>query len=155
MTVRYTISSRSRALRRLAVAASVVALLAACEGRFASRGFVPDEDTIASIQPGAATKLDVEDTLGTPSTVGTFQQNVWYYIHERTQQKAFFDPEVLERKIVVVSFDDQDVVSDIRVYTKDDAKNVELVERETPTAGNELGFFEQLFGNLGRFNEEV
>jgi hypothetical protein len=34
----------------------------------------------------------------------------------------------------------------------EDAQQVALNSNETPTAGKELGFFEQLFGNVGRFN---
>jgi hypothetical protein len=31
------------------------------------------------------------------------------------------------------------------------ARTVAMNDRQTPTAGHKLGFFEQLFGNIGRF----
>ena len=34
----------------------------------------------------------------------------------------------------------------------DDANEVVLVERETPTSGSELSVIEQFIGNIGRFN---
>jgi outer membrane protein assembly factor BamE (lipoprotein component of BamABCDE complex) len=42
-------------------------------------------------------------------------------------------------------------VENIVTYTKADGQQIELVSRVTPTAGNELSFFQQLFGNVGRF----
>jgi len=44
------------------------------------------------------------------------------------------------------------VVDDIITYTENDKKEVELVSRVTPTAGNELSIIQQLFGNVGRFS---
>ena len=35
-----------------------------------------------------------------------------------------------------------------------DGREVDLVKRETPSAGRELGLLEQLFGNIGRFSGE-
>jgi outer membrane protein assembly factor BamE (lipoprotein component of BamABCDE complex) len=43
-------------------------------------------------------------------------------------------------------------IDNIATYTEADGKPVELVSRVTPTAGNELNFFQQIFGNIGRFN---
>ena len=70
---------------------------------------------------------------------------------ERTERTAFFEPELLERKIVALVFDDRGVVEDIVTYTENDKQEVELVSRVTPTAGNELSIIQQLFGNVGRF----
>jgi len=70
---------------------------------------------------------------------------------ERTERTAFFEPKLLERKIVAIVFDDEGVVEDVVTYTENDKKDVELVSRVTPTAGNELSLLQQLFGNVGRF----
>ena len=89
--------------------------------------------------------------LGSPSIEATFRPDVWYYLSERTETIAFFDPKILERRIVAIAFDEQDVIRDIATYTEADGRQVDFVSRATPTAGNELSLFQQLFGNLGRF----
>ena len=43
------------------------------------------------------------------------------------------------------------VVRDFASLGLEDGRIIELVERKTPTAGNEITFLQQLFGNLGRF----
>ncbi len=130
----------------------VLSALSACTPFINIHGQQPDPDALAEIQPGTSTLRDVEQALGTPSTAGVFRKNVWYYMSERTESVAFFHPELIERKIVAVIFDDNEVVDDIITYTENDKKEVELVSRVTPTAGNELSIIQQLFGNVGRFS---
>lgn len=129
----------------------LLSALAACTPVINTHGQQPDPDALATIEPGESNRRDVETALGTPSTQGVFRENVWYYMSERTERTAFFEPELLERKIVAVVFDEQGVVEDIVTYTENDKQEVELVSRVTPTAGNELSIIQQLFGNVGRF----
>ena len=83
--------------------------------------------------------------LGSPSTKATFgKQDIWYYIGKKTETLAFFEPKLLERKILVIKFDDQGVVETVTSYDASAGKRVELVERVTPTKGKELGFLECL-----------
>ena len=101
---------------------------------------------------GQSSRRDVQQRLGTPSTSSIFTDKVWYYFSEKTEQVAFFEPEVKERKIIAIVFAPDGRVGNIATYTEADGKPVELVSRVTPTAGNELSFFQQLFGNIGRFS---
>ena len=52
------------------------------------------------------------------------------------------------------TFDDQGVIQSIDRQSLEDAKEVALVDRETPTSGSELGILEQFIGNIGRFNPQ-
>lgn len=129
----------------------LLSALTACTPVISARGQQPDPEAVESIEPGLASRRDVESAMGTPSTQSVFRKNVWYYMSERTERTAFFRPELIERKIIAVVFDDAGVVEDIVTYTENDKKEVELVARVTPTAGNELSIIQQLFGNIGRF----
>jgi outer membrane protein assembly factor BamE (lipoprotein component of BamABCDE complex) len=137
----------------LSLAAALV--LASCASRTYVAGYVPDEDLIAELQPGKQSKSDVEKLLGTPSSLASFEDrtNTWYYISSKTETIAFLSPEVTERTVVAVEFDDNGIVKLVRRYKIEDGREVDIVERITPTRGKELGFFEQMFGNLGRFNK--
>lgn len=130
----------------------VAAALAGCTPIVSTHGQTPDPDVLAEIEPGRSSRTTVEEKLGTPSTRGVFDPNVWYYMSEKTETVAFFAPELIERKIVAIQFDEGGMVKDIVTYTENDKKEVDLVSRVTPTAGNEISVIQQLFGNLGRFN---
>jgi outer membrane protein assembly factor BamE (lipoprotein component of BamABCDE complex) len=118
------------------------------------RGNLPDPAKVAQIQPGVTTKETVTQLLGTPSSVATFSDKTWYYISRRTEQLAFFDPDVVDQQVVAIGFDDGGVVRNVARSNLADARQVEPSERVTPAAGRELGILEQLLGNLGRFNSE-
>ena len=126
--------------------------LAACQPTIDQRGNLPDKSKLAEIEPGVTTKQMVSQILGTPSSVSTFSDKTWYYISRRTEQTAFFDPEVLDQQVVVVGFDEGGVVREVQHLNLADSRPVDPSSRETPSAGKELGFVEQLIGNLGKFN---
>lgn len=153
--LRFTTSrtiGRSTRLWRNMVLAVTIGVLSACTPVINVHGQTPDPEDLALIEVGQSTRRDVEQRLGTASTRSVFSDNVWYYYTETTETVAFFTPEVKQRKIIAIVFAPDDRVDNIVTYTEADGKQVELVSRVTPTAGNELNFFQQLFGNIGRFS---
>ncbi|WP_169568685.1 outer membrane protein assembly factor BamE domain-containing protein [Sneathiella limimaris] len=128
--------------------------LAACEPVREEKGYRLDQEQVAQLEVGSTNKDRVLELMGSPSSISTFPQagEAWYYIGKKTAHFAFFEKKVLEQNVIVIEFDQNEVVKSIKNYDKDDAREVDLVERTTPTGGNELGFFEQMFGNFGRFN---
>jgi len=130
---------------------AMAATISACSSRIDQRGNLPDSDVLANVEVGHINKQGVQDLLGTPSSVGLFDGETWYYISERTETVAFFAPVVLERKVIVLKFDEKGILSAMNTRTLDDAREIEMVDRRTPTAGTEFGFLRQLFGNIGRF----
>jgi outer membrane protein assembly factor BamE (lipoprotein component of BamABCDE complex) len=126
----------------------------ACEETVDVRGNFPHPEVLSSIKPGVHKRSDIEGLLGTPSAVSTFKKEVWYYIGGRVKTVSFFRPEVLERKVVTVSFTDKGVVQKVDTTDAPTDADFELVERETPTKGRELTFIQQLIGNVGRINQQ-
>ena len=126
--------------------------LTACADAVNTHGNMPDPEAVSEILPGIHSRQDVLGLLGTPSTVSTFQDSRWYYIGAKSEKIAFFDRDILERRVVVVSFDDNGTVGEKRVYTLADGQEIEPVDRITPTEGREITVMQQLFGNLGRFS---
>jgi len=136
----------------LLMAMAAGATLAACSTTVEQRGNLPPPEEIAQIHPGKTTKDQVVKILGTPSSVGVFNDKNWYYISSRTKQFSFLDPKVLDQQVFVVDFNDDGVVKAIDHKTLQDGKEVVPIARATPAPGRELSFLEQLVGNLGKFN---
>ena len=135
------------------LAGLAVAYVSACSPRIASRGNAPEPEMLEQITIGESTKGDVTDILGSPSTVAAFDENVWLYISKTTETVAFFEPETVEQKVVLISFDAGNRVEILSEYDLEDGKPVIPTDRVTPTAGREMTILQQLFGNLGRFSE--
>jgi outer membrane protein assembly factor BamE (lipoprotein component of BamABCDE complex) len=137
---------------RLQISCSLgLLVLAGCAPTVDQRGNLPEPAKLAEIKPGVTTKDAVSQLLGTPSTVSTFNDKTWYYISRRTEQVSFFNPELLDQQVVAVAFDDGGVVREVEHLSLADSRTVEPSTRVTPSAGRELGIFEQLIGNVGRF----
>ena len=129
-----------------------MALLAGCMPKIDIRGNLPDPERLSEITPGDHSREEVEEILGTPSATAMFDQETWLYISQRTETLAFFEPVVKERKVLILKFNKEGLVSNIEMLSAEDGKKIQPIDRTTPTAGNEFGFFEQLFGSIGRFN---
>ena len=140
------------AVRTLAPIAAATALLVACSISIDQRGNLPPADEIAQIHPGKTTKDGVVKVLGTPSSVGVFDDKDWYYISERVKESTFFAPKVLDQQVYVIAFNDDGIVRSVQHKTLQDGQEVVPVARATPAPGRELTFLEQVLGNLGRFN---
>ena len=137
----------------LFVIISAPAAIASCSPSVEQRGNLPSPDKVSEIRAGSTTKEEVAKILGTPSSVSVFNNDKsWYYISRRTAQTAFFDPDVLDQQVYVVSFDDQGGVKVVDQKVLQDGVEVTPVARATPAPGRELSFLEQLLGNLGKFN---
>jgi outer membrane protein assembly factor BamE (lipoprotein component of BamABCDE complex) len=128
-------------------------LATACEPKVAARGHVDAQKRIEEIKPETHYKQDVLQKLGSPSTTSQFGRETWYYINSRKEAYGFMRPEVAEQKVTKISFDENGKVISVNRYGLEDRRDIALVEDATPTEGQELGFVEQILGNLGRFNQ--
>ncbi len=137
-------------LTPLLIACLAMSVVACAKPAFKTGNNV-DDVRLAEIVPGEHTRQDVAEILGSPSTVSTFKDDNWYYVSRTTQQTAFFDPEVLEQRTVVVSFDRSGVVESVREVGLEEAQPIEPVARSTPTQGNSLTIMQQLLSNVGRY----
>lgn len=124
----------------------------ACSPRIATHGNLPDPERLAEILPGKVSRDEVAEILGSPSSIAAFDQETWYYISERKETTAFLPPDVTDRKVIVIRFDKKGLVASVDTLGLADGRNVELVDRATPTAGKELNIFQEMLGNMGRFN---
>lgn len=129
-------------------------LLAACDPNVAEHGRADIEVKAGDIIPGQSTETDVLRLMGTPAATSHFGEKTWYYFGSRTESVAFFSPEVVENDVLRVTFENG-VVKGIQHYDEEQAEDIAVSERRTPTAGHEFGFFEQLLGNVGRFNKQA
>jgi outer membrane protein assembly factor BamE (lipoprotein component of BamABCDE complex) len=143
---------RTTALGRLFALLGAAAFLAGCAPTVEQRGNLPEADKVAEIHPGSTTKEEVTKILGTPSSVGVFDDKSWYYISRRTEQVAFFKPAAEDQQVLIVNFDNQGVVRAVDHKALEDGREITPVARTTPAPGRELTFLEQLLGNLGKFN---
>jgi outer membrane protein assembly factor BamE (lipoprotein component of BamABCDE complex) len=129
----------------------LLALGAACSPVQSHSGFRPDFNNVQIADPevGVDTKDTVTARFGTPSTSAVFDQTTWYYVSSVQERFAFYSPRTTDRRVIVVRFDGNNVVSAVEHFGLERGRIVAYNGEKTPTRGRELGVLEQIFGNIG------
>ncbi|MFN4091947.1 MAG: outer membrane protein assembly factor BamE [Brevundimonas sp.] len=138
-------------MKTILVAVSLAALAGACAPTVGIHGFQSVDVKPSEIAAGTDTKETVLARLGSPSTTSTFEgDNIWYYISQTTEKYTFNQPQVAQRSVTEITFNDADQVANVRTLTLADGQDLAMNRTETPTRGRQLTVLEQLLGNVGR-----
>ena len=129
---------------------ALIFLSTSCSPIVENRGYVFDEKLLDQIKVNETISNDVMDILGSPSTTSAIDASTWYYIYSKAETVAFYHPTVTDRRVLAVSFDNDNKVNNLKYYGLEEGKIISYVDRTTPTRGRELTVLQQLFGNLGR-----
>jgi outer membrane protein assembly factor BamE (lipoprotein component of BamABCDE complex) len=119
------------------------------------RGHLVEEEDLRQVVVGVSSRRDVETLLGSPSATGTFDDRDWFYIGGVTRQRPGRLLAVDDQRVVRVRFDSQGTVQEVTRLGPEDGRDVQVVQRTTPSPGNERSLMQQLFGNIGRVGPGV
>jgi outer membrane protein assembly factor BamE (lipoprotein component of BamABCDE complex) len=135
----------------LIAALSAAALTAACAPVIGQNGFQAVDAKPADIVAGTDTRETVLTKLGTPSTTSTFESDsIWYYMSQVTEKYTYNRPQVTQRTITEITFNEAGQVAAVRTLGLEDGQRIAMNDRETPTRGRQLTILEQLLGNVAR-----
>lgn len=141
-------------IHRLGLLSSITLCLAACTPTISQRGNMVEDYQISEVVKGVHTKTDVLRIMGSPTTTAPFDDSRWYYIGQEMQKRGILDPAVTQERIILVSFDANAVVQSIEDIDNQ-RLNIPVEDKKTATYGNDITVFQQLIGNLGRFNNQT
>ena len=117
-----------------------------------TRGNKVDPELLSQLVPGTSTRNDAVALIGSPTTRSSFDDNTWIYISEVTKPLIGATQEIQDQNVVVLTFDNRGVLRDISKRGANDAHDIKVVERATPSPGNDTSILQQLLGNVGRFS---
>ncbi|HQS83824.1 MAG: hypothetical protein B7Y25_02635 [Alphaproteobacteria bacterium 16-39-46] len=145
-----------RHLKRLipVIIISTAPFLTGCAPFSTIHGNLPDAETVSKVKKGETTKAQVLEILGPPTSIAPFNPKVWYYIGERVERVAFFDPDVMEKEIFMVTFNDEDILESFTPIERPHDFEIEPNTRKTKTLGQDPSLMQQMFGNFGKFSRQ-
>jgi outer membrane protein assembly factor BamE (lipoprotein component of BamABCDE complex) len=135
---------------RWAVAFLLIVSTSACVAGYRNHGYIPPSEQLDEIVVGLDTRASVEDTVGPPSSAGILEAGGYYYVRSRVRSFAYFQPEVVEREVLAISFDGDGVVTNIERFGLEDGQVITLERRVTESSVVDRTFLRQLLGNFGR-----
>lgn len=142
---------RPAVLGRGAFFAALLVALTGCSPTYKNHGYVPAQEDLEQIVVGIDTRSSVEDTLGTAGSTSVLEDDAMYFVRSRFRTFALLEPEVVEREVVAVSFDDNGVVQNIETFGLERGQVVQLSRRVTDSSVANKTFLRQLLGNIGQF----
>lgn len=125
---------------------------ASCTATYQNHGYVPSDDDVANLVVGIDSRATVDDVIGPPTASGILSGGDYYYIRSRIRTFGMFKPEVIERQVLAISFDQGDTVANIERFSLADGNIVPLSRRVTDSSVLSNGLLRQLLGNIGNFD---
>jgi len=129
--------------------AALVALAAmtACSPVYNYHGFTPTDEDLEEIAVGLDTRSTVAVIIGDPGATGLLAESAWYYVRSEFKHDSFRAPEEIDREVVAISFDENDVVENIERFGLERGEVVVLSRRVTETNISGVSILKQLFGS--------
>ena len=124
-------------------------LLASCSTIYKDHGYLPLDTDLKSVVVGKDTRNSVTELLGSPSGSGVLEDGAIFYISTKIKNFLFYEPKVVSRDMIVVSFDEKNLVENIEKFTLEDGRVVVLSRRVTSAPVKGPRILSQIFGNLG------
>ena len=100
-------------------------------------------------------KNDVIKVLGEPSTKSNFDNNVWFYIEQKKQNKSIVKlgkQYIEENNVLTIYFDNKGIVSKKKFLNKNDLKQIEFAKKETKPIYNNNSF---MYEFLTSFRDKI
>ncbi|MBX2805597.1 MAG: outer membrane protein assembly factor BamE [Hyphomicrobiales bacterium] len=138
-----------RPVRDSFAAVCILVSLSGCASDITRHGHVFAEEDLAQVKNGMS-QDQVVLALGTPDTKSTASQSAFYYISTTSERSAaFLNPTIVDRKVVAIYFDQDNLVKQVANYGIEDGTVIDFVTRKTPSRGSEDSLLQELFRNIG------
>ncbi len=129
--------------------------LNACVSRIEKSGYMFDLSDHELLQEGVFTKSKVLQLMGSPTIISDLDgQETWIYYAQDAKKLLFFKPDIVNREIVTLSFDNADILSKLEKYNIDNEEKLNFSQKYTQVKSRDPGLFKLIFGNIGRVNAQ-
>lgn len=130
----------------------LVLLLSGCSATYSNHGYVPSDSDLMELVVGVDSRATVDDVIGAPTSAGLLAGGDYYYVRSRVRTFGMFRPEVVERQLLAISFDESGTIANIERFGLQDGNAVALSRRVTDSSVVGNGFWRQILGNFGNFD---
>lgn len=129
----------------------VLFILSGCKTIEVRGQFISDKE-IEAVKLKKPSKEAVIEMIGTPTYVPSFSTNTWYYMQRSLSKRAWFNPKVVEQRIIKIVFNKNNKVNEAIVLMDMHNENVDFHSDYTKTSGTEQNGIQKFVKNMGRFN---
>lgn len=137
-------------MKNLLILLSLSITFASC-AQVEKRGYAFELSDYQNLKENIHDKQDVLNSMGTPTFTSDIDQNeLWVYYYEEWKKRLFFKPDITDRKIMAISFNNKNIIQKIENYDLSDENYVGFSQKYTGVASPKKGWLQDIFGNIGQ-----
>ena len=130
----------------------LVLFTSSCISRSITRkGNIFDSNDVESIRVGLTDKNDILHTFGYPLNISYFDKNIWIYYSYQMKEILFFKPYISDQKVLVVRFNNENIVSDMYLYNID-SNNYEILNTTDTSIQDKQNVIQDILSNIGQIS---
>ncbi len=136
-------------MKTITILLSII-LLTSCS-QIEKRGYSFELSDYQNLKEGINNKNNTLDAMGYPSlTNNSADEELWIYYSEDIKKLLFFKPEILDRKIITVSFNANQTIKQIKTYNLSNQNQINFNPDYTKVESAKISWWKQIFGNIGQ-----
>ena len=133
---------------RVYVVILLTSILLSCTANLKNHGYIPSKADLETLVIGKDTKQSVAKKIGLPATAGL--EGAYYYVRSTFNAPGFKSAQLVDRTVVVLSFDQRSKLKNIETFNVDNGNFVRLDYRVTETGLDNKNILQQIIGSIGR-----
>lgn len=115
------------------------------------KGNIFDNNDVDSIRVGLTDKNDILQNFGYPLNTSYFDKNIWIYYSYQMKEILFFKPYISDQKVLVVRFNNENIVSDMYLYNID-SNNYEILNTTDTSLQDNQNVIQDILSNIGQIS---
>ena len=128
----------------------IIILTCSCINRFEDHGYSFE---LTQYQPktGISSRSEIIRNMGSPTLMTYINDEItWIYFEEKTKRMLFFKPTIIKRKILTLSFDQDNIAKNVKYYDLEDENNFDFSYKHTKVREIKKNWFVEIFSNIGQ-----
>ena len=142
----HSLESKKLIYPRAYVVILLTSFLLSCTTNIKNHGYIPSKSDLETLVIGKDTKRSIANKIGLPATAGL--EGAYYYVRSTFNAPGFKSAQLVNRKVVVLSFDQRNKLKNIETFNVDNGNFVRLDYRVTETGLDNKNILQQIIGSI-------
>ena len=131
---------------RFFVFSLLTCLFISCTTNIKNHGYIPSKSDLDTLVIGKDNKESVSKKIGLPATAGL--EGSFYYVRSTFNAPGFRSAQLIDRTVVLLSFDKRNFLRNIETFSVDKKTVVRLDYRVTETGLENKSILQQIIGSI-------
>lgn len=126
-----------------------------CATKVEKRGYMFELVDAHLLTEGLTSRDEALKIMGFPTIISGFNEESWIYYSENKEGFLFFKPNVTSRDVLVLRFDDNNIIKNIeKISLADENKNLEFALDYTNVETKKVNALKSIFSNVGQIKAQ-